>query len=67
MDILNLTQALVNLSPRGTQDYVNSPPGEEYYVTPFNSIAASLYIQYDGARRIYDRLLVELELALTEA
>ena len=67
MDILNLTQALVNLSPRGTQDYVNAPPGEEYSVTPFNSIAAGLYIQYDGARRIYDRLLVELELALTEA
>lgn len=26
-----------------------------------------MYIQYDGARRIYDRLLVELEVALSDA
>lgn len=67
VNILNLTETLVNLAPRGTQDYVNSPPGEDHYVTPFNSIAGSLYIQYDGARRMYDRLLVELEKTLSDA
>jgi hypothetical protein len=65
--VLNLTQSLVNLAPRGTQDFVLSPPGEDYEVTPFNSLAASLYVQYDGPRRIYDRLLVELEVALSNA
>jgi hypothetical protein len=30
-------------------------------VTPFNTISAYLYFQYDGGRRVFDRLKVELE------
>jgi hypothetical protein len=67
VNILNLTESLVHLAPRGTQDYVNSPAGEDYDLTPFNSVTSSLYYQYDGARRIYDRLLVELEKTLSDA
>jgi hypothetical protein len=46
---------------------VNAPPGEDYRITPYNAMNAALYVQYDGARRIYDRLLVEMEFRLTEA
>jgi hypothetical protein len=66
VDVRNLTESLRHLAPRGTQDYVNDPPGEDYHVTPFNSINAALYFQYDGPRRFYDRLMVELESTLTD-
>ncbi len=48
VNVLNLTESLKYLAPRGTQDYVNSPPGEDYQVMPFNSVNAPMYFQYDG-------------------